>query len=125
MNSLYPLEISKRPRSRDQVSKSGKKKKKSKNLKSKPKVQTAKVFKDFCESTSLHGYSYLYIAESLIMKIVWIVVIFAMTALGIGFVVSNTNDYMNARIVTTIDSSSASLKVRTIRYVLKIVLTLK
>ena len=115
MYSLDPLEIPQRPRSRDTISKSAKKKKKkSENSKPMFKAQTAKVFKEFCESTSLHGYTYLYIAESIVMKIVWIIVILSMTALGIGFIVSNTNEYMNARIVTTIDTSTASLNVRTI-----------
>ena len=75
------------------------------------KSQAAKVFKDFCESTSLHGYNYLYIANSVILKILWIIVIVAATFLGIVFLVSNTNDYLEARIVTTIESSSASLSV--------------
>ena len=88
-----------------------KKKQKKMKLKLESKAQPAKVFKDFCESTSLHGYSYLYIATSTLMKIIWIVWIVIATALGIGFVVSNTNDYLGAKIVTTIESSSAPLDV--------------
>ena len=70
-----------------------------------------KILKDFCESTSLHGYSYLYIATSIFMKVLWVFVIVAMTALGIVFVVINTNDYLEANIVTTIESSTAPLEV--------------
>lgn len=75
------------------------------------KSQTAKVFKDFCESTSLHGYPYLFIANSIILKILWIIVIIAFTCIGIGFLISNTDDYLSSNIVTTIDTSSAPLTV--------------
>ena len=88
-------------------------------LKLDSKAQPAKVFKDFCESTSLHGYSYLYIATSTLMKIIWIVWIIIATALGIGFVVSNTKDYLGAKIVTTIESSSAPLDVSFFKVSLK------
>ena len=112
MYSVEPLEIPKRPRSRkeslDNV------KQLSKNSKFKSKAEIAKVFKDFCESTSLHGYSYLYIASSICMKIIWIIIILLMTALGIGFVVSNTKEYLNANIVTTIETSTAPLDVSTL-----------
>ena len=43
---------------------------KRKKMQPKSKAQTAKVFRDFCESTTLHGYSYLYIATSILMKII-------------------------------------------------------
>ena len=82
-----------------------------KKMQPKSKAQTAKVFKDFCKSTTLHGYSYLYIATSILMKMIWIIVIVAMTALGIGFVVNITNDYLEAKILTTIESSTAPLDV--------------
>ena len=70
-----------------------------------------KVFQDFCESTSLHGYSQFYIATSIFIKVFWVIVIVAMTALGIVFIVSNTNDYLEATTITTIESSTAHLKV--------------
>ena len=38
------------------------------------KKLAAKVMKDFCESTSLHGYSHLYVADSIVSKIVWFLV---------------------------------------------------
>ena len=70
------------------------------------------VFQDFCESTSLHGYSYLYIAKSNApLKVFWVIVIFVMTGLSTVFLVKNTKDYFKADIVTTIKSSSANLSV--------------
>ena len=109
MYSVEPLEIPKRPRSRKESLDNVKQLSKFKS-----KAEIAKVFKDFCESTSLHGYTYLYIASSICMKIIWIIIILLMTALGIGFVVSNTKEYLNANIVTTIETSTAPLDVSTL-----------
>ena len=78
--------------------------------------QTAKVFKEFCESTSLHGYPYLFIANSIILKILWSIVIIAFTCIGIGFVISNTNDYLSSNIITTIDTSSEPLTVSVLNH---------
>ena len=75
------------------------------------KTETAKVFKEFCESTSLHGFPYLFIADSIILRIIWVIVILGFTCLGGYFLVANTNDYLSSGIVTTIESSSASLDV--------------
>ena len=76
----------------------------------------AKIFKDFCESTSLHGYSYLYIAQSKFLKILWVIVLLTMTSLGIKFLVDNTMDYIEADVVTTIKSFTANLSVSIIIY---------
>ena len=92
----------KRPRS-------GEKSKKTNKIFS--KTETAKVFKEFCESTSLHGFPYLFIADSIILRIIWVIVILGFTCLGGYFFVANTNDYLSSGIVTTIESSSASLDV--------------
>ena len=77
------------------------------------KVPTAKVFKEFCESTSLHGYPYLFVTTSVILKVIWIIIIVLFTCVGIGFVVSNTKEFLSSNIVTTIDTSSAPLTVST------------
>jgi hypothetical protein len=74
----------------------------------------AKIFKDFCESTSLHGYSYFYIAQSRFLKVFWVIVLLTMTSLGIKFLVDNTMDYIEADVVTTIKSFTANLSVSTI-----------
>lgn len=65
----------------------------------------------FCESTSLHGYGYLLIAESIFVKIFWILVIIVMTCIGFAFLILNTNKYIQSTLVTTIESSTAPLKV--------------
>ena len=71
-----------------------------------------KIFKEFCEAISLHGYSYLYLSSLVIAKIFWALAIIVCTFLGGGFLYSSTKSYINARIVTTIESSTASLDVR-------------
>ena len=72
---------------------------------------SGKVLNDFCESTSLHGYSYLINTNSFGLKLVWFLVILTMTGLGIAFLSINTNQYFKARLVTNIESSGANLSV--------------
>ena len=75
------------------------------------KGQIRKIFKDFCESTSLHGYSYLYTTQTSGMKLAWMFMILVMSGLGFSFLASNTKAYFKARLVTTIESSTADLSV--------------
>ena len=75
------------------------------------KSNSRKVLNDFCESTSLHGYSYWYSADSLILKIAWTFVILAATCLGIVFLGNQTREYLDGTILTTIETSSAPLDV--------------
>ena len=74
-----------------------------------------KIFQDFCQSTSLHGYSYLYNDNSKILRIMWIIVIIMSTGLGVCFIVSNTEDYLNSKIVTTIESTTIPVEVSIIK----------
>ena len=74
-------------------------------------TSTGKIIKKFCESTSLHGYSYLYIASTIFMRVAWVCVIIGMTGLGTYFLAKNTKEYINAKLVTNIDSSIANLSV--------------
>ena len=85
--------------------------KRSKSKAVEAKVVAQKLLMDFCESTSLHGYSYLYNSNSMCLRVMWIFVIVLMTYLGISFLLSNTNDYLNSRILTSIETSSGSLNV--------------
>ena len=75
------------------------------------KRSTRKVFNEFCESTSLHGYNYWYNADSVILKVAWAVVILAATCLGMVFLANQTKEYIDGRILTTIETSSAPLDV--------------
>ena len=79
-----------------------------------------RAVKGFCESTSLHGYSYLNNANSIFLKFFWFLVIMAATSFGIVLLVQNTIEYLNSTIVTTIQSSASDLKVRIkLRYTYK------
>ena len=80
--------------------------------------QTPKLLKDFCESTSLHGYNHFHIADSVLAKTIWGVIILIATGTGLNFVVTNTKAYMQATIVTNIDSSSDNLHVSNLRKIL-------
>jgi hypothetical protein len=74
-------------------------------------TQLKSTFQDFSQSTSLHGFSYLYISNSNISKIVWGIVILTFSGLGIGLLVTNTEDYLSSRIVTNIESSTYPIDV--------------
>ena len=69
------------------------------------------TFQDFSQATSLHGFSYLYISNANISKIVWGIVILTFSGLGIGLLVTNTEDYLSSRIVTNIESSTYPIDV--------------
>ena len=75
------------------------------------KRSTRKVFNEFCESTSLHGYNYWYNADSFILKVAWAFVILAATCLGMVFLANQTKEYIDGRILTTIETSTAPLDV--------------
>ena len=79
------------------------------------KFETARIFRDFCEATSLHGYNYLYVATSITIKVFWFVIITTMTVIGIVFLVRNTTAYLKSSIVTNIESTSGQLTVSTVK----------
>ena len=75
------------------------------------KEGVSRAVKGYCESTSLHGYSYLNNANSILLKFFWFLVIMVATSFGIVLLVQNTIEYLNSNIVTTIQSSNSDLKV--------------
>ena len=83
------------------------------NQETKPrsKSNARKVLKDFCESTSLHGYGYIYNNDSIVLKLFWLFVIISMTGIGILLLVQNTIEFLEYGIYTTTDTSSAPLSV--------------
>ena len=70
------------------------------------------IFYDFCQSTSLHGYSYIGRNDSLVLKAIWVIFIMAMTVLGAYFLSINTMEFFEAKMTTNIESSSAPLTVK-------------
>ena len=79
------------------------------------KQQAPTVMKDFCNSTTLHGYNYFQIADSVLAKTVWAIIILLATGTGLHFLVINTKAYMQATIITSIESSSDNLHVSNLR----------
>ena len=75
------------------------------------KSNTRRILKDFCESTSLHGYGYIYNNESIALKLFWLFIILNMTGLGIFFLVTNTTEFLEHKIYTTTETSSAPISV--------------
>ena len=69
------------------------------------------LIKYFCESTSLHGFSFLSMANGVFTKLVWILAIISMTVVGAVLLLKNTDDFMNSRLETNIESSTATLSV--------------
>ena len=77
----------------------------------KSKEQGAKSLRNFCDSTSLHGYNYLYIVNSVVLKVFCLGVFAGMTSLGVYLLVDHTNEYLRNKIVTSIESYTAPLSV--------------
>ena len=75
------------------------------------KTSIREVFNEFCESTSLHGYTYWYNADSIILKVAWAFAILAATCIGAMFLANQTKEYLDGEILTTIETSTAPLDV--------------
>ena len=73
--------------------------------------QTVKIIDEFCDLTSLHGFSFLNKASNTVVKIIWIIAIIGMMGVGIVFLIDNTDAYMKSRLETNIESSTANLSV--------------
>ena len=68
-----------------------------------------KVFQDYCESTSLHGYSYLFISSSLIGKIFFALIIIIFTSVGMFFLGLNFDQYKKSTTNIKIETTTAPL----------------
>ena len=73
--------------------------------------QLSNIVREFCESTSLHGFNFLYNAKSLTVRLLWIFSILVMMGFGAFFLVKNTNAYLKSKLRTSTDSSSSYLDV--------------
>ena len=75
--------------------------------------KTGKMIEKFCELTSLHGFSFMYKAENITVKMIWIIAIISVIGIGVFFLIGNTEAYMHSRLATNIESSTANLSVST------------
>ena len=69
--------------------------------------------KDFCDSTSLHGYSYLYNSNSIAAKVFWFLVMLIAAMAAVHFSLLNTKEFIDSKIITNIESYSAPVSVST------------
>ena len=80
-------------------------------------MDTKRTLKDllhkFSQSTTLHGYNYFTnnVVNSKILKWTWVAVLFAISVLGIGLFVKNTDEFLRSRLQTNIESSTEPLDV--------------
>ena len=72
-----------------------------------------KMIEEFCELTSLHGFSFLYKSSKITVKMIWILAIISVIGVGVFFLIGNTKAYIQSRLVTNIESSTANLSVST------------
>ena len=82
------------------------------------KSNTGRNLKEFCESTSLHGYSYIFHNESIALNFFWLFIILNMTGLGIFFLVTNTMAFLEHKVYTTTETSSAPTSVSSASFAL-------
>ena len=75
--------------------------------------KTGKMIEEFCELTSLHGFSFMYKAKNITVKMIWIIAIISVIGIGVFFLIGNTEAYIQSRLVTNIESSTANLSVST------------
>ena len=69
-------------------------------------------FEQFCQLTTLHGYSYLQSENnSIALKIFWLVIIMIMTCTVLMLLVWNTNKFLEFKTIATIETLSAPLNV--------------
>ena len=75
------------------------------------------VFKEFCRSTSLHGWQYLserhYRKETTksVGKFVWSLIVAASIGVASFFLFTSVNDFRSKYVATSIDTTTASLHV--------------
>lgn len=74
------------------------------------------AFREFCASTSLHGWHHLNRVSSH-GRLVWMVIVLASLGVASVFLFTAAQDFMTRSVVTTIDTTTASLNVRPMRYI--------
>ena len=68
-------------------------------------------FHEFCQQTSLHGWQYLGKGGGTKGKIVWLFIVLASLGVASVFLFTSTEDFVTRAVVTTIQTTTASLQV--------------
>lgn len=69
------------------------------------------TFEDFCEHTSLHGWQHIGRVKTRNGRLVWLVIVVASLGVASVFLATAAKDFVNRSVVTTIDTTTASLQV--------------
>ena len=68
-------------------------------------------FSEFCERTSLHGWQHIHRVNTRKGRIVWLSIVLASLSVALLFLTTATKDFANRAVVTTIETTTASLQV--------------
>jgi len=67
------------------------------------------AFQTYCESTSLHGWQYLYRALGPKWRLTWAVMVLSSVVVACCFVFKQASEFTKATVVTTVDTTTAPL----------------
>ena len=70
------------------------------------------TFSEFCQQTSLHGWQHIHRVNTRQGQIVWLSIVLASLAVASVFLMTATQDFATRAVVTTIETTTASLQVR-------------
>ena len=73
-------------------------------------------FHEFCQQTSLHGWQYLGKGGGTKGKIVWLFIVLASLGVASVFLFTQVEDFLNRSVVTTIQTTTASLQVSALNF---------
>ena len=73
-------------------------------------------FHEFCQQTSLHGWQYLGKGGGTKGKIVWLFIVLASLGVASVFLFTSAEDFVNRAVVTTIQTTTASLQVSALNF---------
>ena len=72
---------------------------------------SSSAFREFCDSTSLHGWHQLNRVGNH-GKAAWVIIVFSSFTVASFFLATSIVDFVNRSVVTTIESTTASLQVQ-------------
>jgi hypothetical protein len=75
------------------------------------KMDLSATFKEFCASTSLHGWHHLNMVSTSNGKLVWFIIVMASLGVSSVFIVTAARDFVDRTVVTTIETTTAPLQV--------------
>ena len=66
-------------------------------------------FRKYCESTSLHGWQYIYHSSQKGWRLLWMFMVLSSVIIAFCFVFKQTSEFTKATVVTTVDTTTAPL----------------